>query len=147
MNKKTFNIRTKYLINPSFQITFVIYFLIIGIISLMIFYSSNLYFFKTLTNEGLQLDLPADHVYFELLVSQKHLMNKIFLTTSVIFFTLISLLGIFISHHIAGPIHKMTKKINSFNGIDDLCEIQFRKRDFFKELAESFNALVVKIKR
>jgi len=147
MNNQKFSIRTKYLINPSFQITFIIYFLIIGIIALMIFYSSNLYFFKTLTNEGIQLDLPSDHVYFELLVSQKHLMNKIFLITSVIFFILISLLGIFISHRIAGPIYKMTKKLNSFNGVDDLCEIQFRKRDFFKELADAFNTLVIKIKR
>ena len=147
MNTRKFSIRTKYFINPSFQITFIIYFLIIGIISLMIFYSSNLYFFKTLTSEGIQLALPSDHVYFELLVSQKQLMNKIFLTTAVIFFTLISLLGIFISHHIAGPIYKMTEKINSFNGLDDLCEIKFRKRDFFKELAESFNALVSRIKR
>ncbi|OFZ49100.1 MAG: hypothetical protein A2381_16000 [Bdellovibrionales bacterium RIFOXYB1_FULL_37_110] len=147
MNKKEFSVRTKYLINPSFQITFIIYFLIIGVIALMIFYSSNLYFFKTLASEGIQLELPSDHVYFELLASQKHLMNKIFMITSAIFFILISLLGIFISHRIAGPIYKMTKTLNSFQGVDDLREIQFRKRDFFKELADSFNALVVKIKR
>ena len=147
MNKKEFSVRTKYLINPSFQITFIIYFLIIGVIALMIFYSSNLYFFKTLASEGIQLELPSDHVYFELLASQKHLMNKIFMITSAIFFILISLLGIFISNRIAGPIYKMTKTLNSFQGVDDLREIQFRKRDFFKELADSFNALVVKIKR
>lgn len=146
MNKKTFSIRTNYLINPAFQIRFILYFIFIGFISLGIFYAANLYFFKTLFSEGIQLGLPGNHVYFELLNSQKALMNKIFALTAIFFFILISFIGIFISHRIAGPIYKMTKSLNAFNGLNDLEEIHFRKRDFFKELSKAFNTFVSKVK-
>lgn len=146
MNKPIYSIRTNYIINPAFQYRFILYFIFIGLISLGIFYAANLFFFRKLMAEGFQLGLPATHVYFQLLNSQKTLMNQIFLITSVIFFFVISLIGVFISHRIAGPIYKMTKSLNQISNINDLNEIHFRKRDFFKELSEAFNRFSSRIK-
>ena len=52
-----------------------------------------------------------------------------------------SILGIFLSHRIAGPIYHLCKAMNQVAKGDFSYRIHLRKHDFFAEVADSYNAM------
>jgi nitrogen fixation/metabolism regulation signal transduction histidine kinase len=55
-------------------------------------------------------------------------------------------LGILYSHRIAGPLYHLDRKMRRIAGGEEPSPLQFRRRDQFLELTESFNAMVVKLR-
>lgn len=56
------------------------------------------------------------------------------------------ILGIFMSHRVAGPLYRITKNLNLLGVENQLDTIQIRKRDQLKEMAEAFNHMVHALK-
>lgn len=59
---------------------------------------------------------------------------------------LLLLLGIYVSHRIAGPMYRMTKNLNLIGVDNQMDTIQIRKRDQLKEMADAFNHMVHALK-
>ena len=70
--------------------------------------------------------------------------TKLFIRAFIIIF-LISVLSIFWSHRIAGPLYRMRIILKDICEGKKVKEVRFRKSDEFKELAEDLNKLVEKL--
>lgn len=69
------------------------------------------------------------------------------ISASFLFFLLGScLLGVIFSHRIAGPIFALKRTIRSILNGEDV-ELNFRNRDEFRELVDSFNEMVRSLRR
>ncbi|MEI6080636.1 MAG: hypothetical protein WCQ53_08390, partial [bacterium] len=66
-------------------------------------------------------------------------MNTYFIIASVVVFVVIFLSGLFFSHRIAGPIYRMNMYLRSIAPENLATTINFRKMDFFQDLAISYN--------
>ena len=135
--------RKVILINPSFQLKFIGYMAIGGLFSLIAFYIADIFFFNRLIQHGVDFNLPADHIYFQLISQQQGLMQNIFWVTRLIIFLFFSLSGLFLSHRIAGPLFNLKNHLKRL--ADDTIngkvkkELHFRHNDFFQEIPEAFN--------
>jgi len=133
----------KFLINPDFQIQFMLSLAIISILSMSIIYIANDYFFQSYLAKGEALNLPPDHPFFLMIHEQKRFMAKVFITVAVSITTIVSLWGLFFSHKIAGPLYRLQQyfqKALTESKLKD--KIYFREDDFFHEIPASINRYV-----
>lgn len=132
--------RRIYLINKDFQIRFIIYTATIALITIAIFYGMLLFFFDELVQLGLRSGFPTGHVYFKFIADNRYDMMNIYFPIAAIFvFILIFISGTFFSHKIAGPIYRMNLYLRSLSLDSIVAPLSFRKKDFFQELATSYN--------
>lgn len=116
----------------------------IAVLILISIYGLFSFGFREFSQIGAQAGLPPDHVYFQFIQMQETTFNRVILTIALVVALLLLFGGLYLSHRIAGPVHRMKKelqKMASENPVT-LNPIHFRKNDFFPELAETFNALV-----
>jgi hypothetical protein len=139
-NRKT----RSFLINPKFQWTLIGYAAAGATLILLSIYGLISYGFHRFVEVGTVLGLPSDNVYFEFIRMQEVSFNQVILAIALAIGLVLIIGGLIISHKIAGPIHRMKKEFRKMQESEPpaLREIQFRKGDFFPELAESFNELV-----
>jgi hypothetical protein len=136
--------KSSLLINPKFQWTLIGYAALLATVILMAVYALISYGFKEFIQIGNQAGLPADHIYFQFIQMQEVTFNRVILILAFVIGMILILGGLAISHKIAGPIHRMKNELAKMRDSEGpvLQEIQFRKGDFFPELADSFNELV-----
>lgn len=132
------------LINPKFQWTLIGYAAAIAALILIAVYGLLIFAFHQFVQIGTQAGLPADHIYFQFIQMQQTTFSRVMLTLALIVGIILVSGGLVISHKIAGPVYRMQKEFNKMAAGDplDLTPVNFRKGDFFPELADSFNALV-----
>ncbi len=127
------------LINPRFQLTFLAWSVVMLLASIGTFYAGIHYFFFKFVRLGAIAGLPADHVIFQFLDAQKTQMNQIFIWTSVAAALILVAGSLWISHRVAGPLHRLRSHMDLMADGKTLDEVKFRKHDFFPELANSCN--------
>ena len=134
----------KFLINAPFQIQFMASVMLIAIVSMAIIYIANDYFFQSYLQKGIDLNLPPDHPYFLMIHEQKIFMAKVFLSVALAISFMTCLWGLFFSHKIAGPLHRLEGYFKQAAIKSEKLEtkIYFRKEDFFQELPESINKYI-----
>ena len=88
---------------------------------------------------GLEIGLPADHVFFTFIASQKSSMTSVFVVTSLFVAIYLFVFGLLYSHRIAGPIYRLQQDLKGFTAGKPLRRIKFRKGDYFQELANAVN--------
>lgn len=131
--------RFKYIINPKFQLKFVVFMNIVAMLVISIFYSSNMYFFHGLKTQAIAQGVSSDHVFFRYLDLQIKTLNGIFAATSFIVIGALTVIGIMFSHRIAGPLYRLTKHLEEIASGVPPKDIRFRKGDFFLEIPEVYN--------
>lgn len=136
-----FGKRKRFLINPPFQIKFILITAAAALIGIATLFLSNIYFFQHMVAEGEKLGLSSEHSYFYFLEEQKVLLIQIFLMTSLVVFLGMLIFGIFYSHKIAGPLFILHRSMQSMAQGEKVSDLNFRKGDYFKELAEEFNKI------
>jgi len=134
--KNSDNKRHKFLINPRFQISVIKQMVLLTCVVIAIFYGANFYHFWSLNQQGLALGLPPSHVFFVFMRNQQTTMNIFFLVTSVLALLTIVGYGLFLSHRIAGPLHRLKKYLGEEKTNSPL---SFRENDYFPEVAEAVN--------
>jgi magnesium-transporting ATPase (P-type) len=134
------------LINPKFQWTLIGYAAVTALLVLFSVYGLFTFGFSEFNNIGNQAGLPPDHIYFQFIKMQEATFLRVIAAIAVVIGLILTVGGLILSHKIAGPIYRMQKEFNGMSGKDplEIKEIQFRKGDFFPELADSFNVLVKK---
>ncbi|MBF0314112.1 MAG: hypothetical protein HQK50_07780 [Oligoflexia bacterium] len=138
--------RRTYIINRSFQYRTMLYSLLLAFCIIMVLYGSVSFFFVKFKEAGFAQNLPPDHIFFVFLEVQRQTFNMIFLVVSIWTVIIIIFCGILYSHRIAGPLYKLKKhwaEIMESGG--PLKEVYFRKHDYFKDVQDSFNAMVRKL--
>lgn len=136
--------KTSVLINPKFQWTLIGYAAFIAALILLAVYGLFSYGFHEFVQIGTQAGLPTDHVYFQFIRMQETTFMRVIAAIALLIAVILIVGGLIISHKIAGPVYRMQKELNKMATAEkvELTNINFRKGDFFPELAESFNALV-----
>lgn len=131
--------RKKYLIEPKFQVRFILSSIIVALTTISISFVTNYLFFAKFKKFGLAIGFNPGSPYFKFLEGQQSSINMIYLISSVAVFVLIVLWGIFSSHKIAGPIYKMTRHMREMAKNGGTERVRIRRSDHFQDLAESYN--------
>lgn len=107
-----------------------------------VFLAAHYYFFWQLKKLGQDIELDPGHVYFRFLEGQSQKMFLIFLLCSVLAVIIVAVLGLILSHKIAGPIHRLKSHMGSLTQGKSLPPLSFRKDDYFMELPQIMNEYI-----
>ena len=139
------NRRKTYLINPRFQWRFIGFMAAVSLLGIAVLFISNVLFFREMEQAALSVGLTRDNPYFDFLEEQKSSLYTLYFGVSGVAFVLMMGLGILYSHRIAGPLHNLRNKMQRIAEGEEPSTVGFRRNDQFRELAESFNAMIAKI--
>lgn len=130
-----------FLINPEFQVKFIIYVVSCTLGAMSLIYFSQQYFFAQFYQKGEDLGLADNHPFYMLLNQQQEQLTQIFFVTAMIVCGLVSLWALFFSHRIAGPFYRLEKYFldASHNKGKPLAPLAFRDDDFFQEIPDAIN--------
>ncbi len=64
----------------------------------------------------------------------------------LVLITFVVFLGIIVSNRVVGPILKLVRQMETLQETGELKEIQFRKNDYFQEVAVSYNKIIGRIR-
>jgi methyl-accepting chemotaxis protein len=140
------NRRKVYLINPRFQWRFIGFMAAVSLLAISILFLSNVLFFRNMHAEALSVGLAPDNPYFDFLKEQQSSLSKVYFGVSAVAFVVMVGLGILYSHRIAGPLHNLNNRMKQIAESGDPAPVSFRRKDQFRELAESFNAMIAQLK-
>ncbi len=130
----------RYVINPPFQIRVLLYLFCIVLIVVVSTTATVNYLFYDFVQEGHELGLPAGNIFFQFIEKQQLIMNQLLAGLFVFLSFLIIVSGMILSHRVAGPIHRLNQHMQGVALGQIAGPVHFREQDFFKELAESYNA-------
>ena len=130
---------SNYLINPKFQLTLIGYFFILSLNVIIVNYLGIYYFFYKFKLKGESIGLVDTHPFFLFINEQQNFMNWTFLITSLVTFLFLFVIGIVVSHKIAGPIYRFCISLKKMSEEGKNSDIKFRDGDFFQEIASEFN--------
>ncbi len=134
--------RKKLLINPAFQKTFLKYTIGSALAVSAFYYLALWVFFANLESKGLSMGLAPDHIFFLFVRQQVASLGVFFLAASLLMVLGLLVYGLYVSNRIAGPIHQVVTQMKN-NRLENKSElIQFRKKDFFHELADEANLTI-----
>ena len=140
--------RRQYLINQDFQFRYIG--LLVGIASIfcLVFVAAAKYYINANLDPIIESGLVSSPVINELVQLEKSFLNKNLLTVFLILIGGLTIVGIFITHRIAGPIYALERKMKQIiqEGIGS-GHLQIRKTDEFQELVETFNEMIHSLQR
>ena len=118
----------------------------VSLLAIAVLFISNVLFFREMEQAALSVGLTRDNPYFDFLEEQKSSLYTLYFGVSGVAFVLMMGLGILYSHRIAGPLHHLDHKMRQIASGENPAPLTFRRRDQFRELAESFNAMIGKLR-
>jgi sensor histidine kinase YesM len=134
--------RSVLLINRRFQLRFSFYVCSwlfgLSIMYPMLIYNLYDFFFRYLAVDPNGPELAV-------LESTRNQMMILLVLLQVFFLGITFFISLFISHRIAGPLYKL-KQYMKRAGEGKMEALHFRERDYFKELEEGFNEMIVSLK-
>jgi methyl-accepting chemotaxis protein len=151
------NRRRRYLIEKEIQFSFIRIFigmiLPISLILGIILYSTNQNFGRTILSIAKEnLNLPDSELNLrlgdlEMRFNAERVKAAFAIFGSILAYCIaIAILGIYITHRVAGPAYKMAKLLRLAKG-GDYSTITLRKTDWLKGLASSFNEFIESLRK
>ena len=134
-NKK----RTVLLINPRFQIQFMLWMGGLAVAVLAAMQVAHLWFFHQLTSQAQAAGLPENHIFYQFIRDRQAEMNWISGITFLIILCLVIGIGLVLSHRIAGPLYRLKKHFDLVKESGVPAPVHFREGDYFQEVAQSYN--------
>ena len=139
--------RTRYLIQPKFQLAFsgllvLIAFIsavLVGIVIYQLIYANNLLFVK--------YNLHTDPDFLALLAKERKVIFVAWIGSFLSIAILLFIAGIFLSHKMSGPIYAFNRELRKLQKGDLTAHLELRKRDEFKELKIPFNHWVESLQK
>jgi len=131
--------RSIFLINRRFQFRFSLYvcswLFALSLIYPLIIYSLFDFFTR-------YIEAGVEHQSIAALHQTRGELVWLLILLQVLFLGITLLISIFVSHRIAGPLYKLNRYLKEAATGNLQGDLQFRKSDHFKELAESYNEMV-----
>lgn len=128
-----------YLIYPKFQLSLVFIGILISAITFFVLSFEIHQSFDYLTSIGERLNFKSDSGYFKLLNTQKDLLTKNLIFVGLISAFLSSIISIYISHRIVGPIYRLRKYFQDAKTHGVTTPLKFRDNDYFEDLPKTIN--------
>ena len=129
-----------YLIYPQFQWRLILLMMGVSLVAPVILLSFQLSVFYQQLNDPYVKALPESHPYlvFHNMFQEQSIF--VFIVGISISVLISFILGIFISHRVAGPLVKLKKHFeNVATDVQNETSVHFRDGDFFKEVAHAYN--------
>ena len=140
------NKRRIVLINPNFQLRIIGYFSSIALLIVGAFYLGFYFFVYTMTKQVAEMDFNNNHQLFNKIIEQQVAnANTIIIFVSIVVVVFLMIMGMVISHRIAGPIYRICSVLSTCQKKSDFQDIQLRDGDYFPELAEQINNFVKRV--
>lgn len=140
----TKNKRRKFLVNPEFQLRFIAFVSVLCSISGIVFFVSNVIFFKRMRELGVTYHIPSNNAYYTFIDQQQRQINVLFLLSLLVMLFLSYTLGLLFSHRVAGALYRIKTFLNESNKKGPFTELKLRKNDFFVDVADALNAFMKK---
>ena len=138
--------RSNYLINPKFQWDIILKFIGLACFNILSFYVLVYLFFSNLESKAHYVGLKDSHPFLVFVHDQKTLMTFSFIIVAIVNLSVIICMGVFISHRVAGPLYRLKSYMDNFK-MTEVHQVKFRKKDYFMDLQDSFNAFIDRIKK
>lgn len=151
--KKSFFWRRQYFINPEFQGSFIQMVIGAALLINLVLYGANIFIFFKFNAYGESLNYDQKKQFYEFFQNQILALNQVFVLCGGIVFGILIVYGLLMSHKVAGPLHNLQNQLKKLQKLDDLQNIHnihgtnFRKTDYFQELAEEYNKALVQIQQ
>tara|TARA_B110000908_G_C10027716_1_gene345924 strand:+ start:175 stop:717 length:543 start_codon:yes stop_codon:yes gene_type:complete len=130
--------RKTYLINKSFQLKFSL-FLVIVVIFSSIVYPMTIY--ELYSSVAMSLSTQFPHASQEFMEKRGAILQML-IVWQVTFAVLVFVIGIFLSHKIAGPVYKIQKFIRGIKDTNHHDKLILRNGDHFGEVAKDYNKTI-----
>jgi methyl-accepting chemotaxis protein len=144
MSNKSLEMRSKLLVNPRFQLRFILFSTLSAVMTAAVYYFATRYFFHYFIDKGKELGLAADHTYFGFMQQEMLEMRNLFLASFALILVLQVVIGLIYSHRIAGPIFRIQKYLGSWSKANAAEKLEIRSKDDFQELASVINEFINK---
>ena len=131
--------RKVLLINPKFQLQFMAWAAVLAVMLISIFHLAHLWFFRNLREQALRAGLPDSHVFFQFIQDRQAEMNTITIATFLVVAVTIGIVGLLLSHRIAGPMYRLRKHLEESARLGANRPLKFRDGDYFQEIPEAYN--------
>lgn len=146
--KKPLFRRRQYLIKRDFQFRYIGMLIGITCMVCLIFILASKYYINLNINPLIESGLISSPIVAELVRIEKHFLNKNLLTVFLALIGTLSILGIFITHRIAGPIYAIERRMKQIAQEGILpTGFRIRRTDEFQELAEAFNEMIASLEK
>ena len=132
------------IINPRVQFKLIAIFAGVFLLTVGTLYSTIYLFFWKFHAKAINVGIPEGHIFFKFLAEQKYSLDMLFLALAVINFFILILVGIVISHRIAGPVEKLKNHLDTIHSEAE--DFRLRVSDFFSEISPVVNKLREKFK-
>jgi methyl-accepting chemotaxis protein len=138
--------RRKYLVDPRFQLSLVLGANVLALISLSLILTLNAYTQAHLQNYVFELGLPPDHRFSQVLAQREADYARMCLWIGIGLFAIFNFAAIFLSHRIAGPLHRLRRHLEDVADGGEPAEVHFRKGDLYQPLAVACNKLMARLR-
>lgn len=138
------NKRKTLLINRPFQLSIIGQFGVLALAIALIYFVAMQLFFSKMVAQAQLANLPSGHVFYQFIQQQQVLMTRIYAVSSVVALLVTVVGGLWLSHRVAGPIHRLVQYLKSESPSPKASELHFRKNDYFPEVEEAMNEFIKK---
>jgi hypothetical protein len=136
-----------FFIYPQFQTRLIIIIMAISLLAPVIILSFQIFSFNQQIKNGQMMNLSETHPYFTIYYQFREQSIYAFSIAVAVSFACAFLIGLVVSHRVAGPLVKLRKHLETVGenpGKDE--PLKFREGDFFRELADAYNTKFKKTK-
>lgn len=116
--------------------------MIISFMACAILYFSIQLSFHSMLELARDQGLSNDHVFFQFIAWQKDRINISFVIVGIGVFLITTLVGLLLSHRIAGPFYRFKTYLQENKMQAKSQPLSFREGDFFQEIPALFNEFV-----
>ncbi len=135
---------TGLVVDSKFQFKMLGYFAGLFCLSTLSSYVTTFLFYWNFKSKALKVGIPAEHAFFKFLNNQKEDMDLLFMGLTALNFMLLVVVGLIVSHRIAGPVNKVKNYIQTMDHESE--HFKLRSNDFFQDLEPVVNEVKKKIK-
>ncbi len=137
------NLRRQLLINRPFQLRVIGYALGMAALIIGVVYAANYFFFRRFLAMGSTIGLPQGHVFFQFIAAQQRAMTWLFIVAAVLASGVVIFGCLLLSHRVAGPLYRLRRHMEELAkpGVVPT-DVRFRAKDYFPELADTFNRMM-----
>ena len=94
-------------------------------------------------DQAILAGLNSENVFYQYLNAQVAYMNMIFFISAIVSTVAAIWGGLYISHRVAGPLHRLTGHLRR-SSLSNVEPLKFRKNDYFPEVQSAFNEFIGK---
>ena len=137
--------RLNYLIYPQFQLSLLLVNFIANIFLFGFLKTRILFYFHSLIQRGQDAGLKEEHIFFKFINNQLNTLDNEFLLALIISLLFSSILTLWLSHRMAGPIIRLRNHLTQTIVDGSYRNVKFRKNDYFQEIPDLLNRAFEKL--